>query len=62
MKETKFVAIPNFRMFILTHIDFWAGREQELDIWCQQNNCVRKGMTVEAADDHAYMMFMLRWA
>lgn len=62
MKETKFIAIPESRMIFLTLIKFWAENEHKLQDWCRENNCVQKGMTVEAADDHAFMMFVLRWA
>lgn len=61
-EERKFIAIPESRMFFLTLIEFWARNEQELKEWCQQNNCVHKGMTVEALDDRAFLMFALRWS
>ena len=62
MKERRFVAIRESLFFVFTDIDFWADHEQELAEWCQQNNCVHKGMTVKALDEHAFVMFLLRWA
>jgi len=62
MKKAKFIAIPESRMFFLSSIEFWAGREQELTDWCRQNNCVHKGMTVKALDEQAFLMFALRWS
>jgi len=60
-KETRFIAIPESRMFFLTLIEFWAEHEQELKEWCKTNNCIHEGMTVEALDEQAFLMFALRW-
>jgi hypothetical protein len=61
MKERRFIAIPESQIFFLTLIEFWAEHEQALKEWCKENNCVHKGMTVEALDEQAFLMFMLRW-
>jgi hypothetical protein len=49
-------------MFMLSDINFWADREQELDEWCAKNFCVRKGMTVTALNEYGYILFGLKWS
>lgn len=62
MNNELFIPIPQTLFFILSNIKFWAEHEQELAEWCKNNNCVHEGMTVEALDEQAFMMFLLRWA
>jgi hypothetical protein len=47
---------------VLSNWTWWAQREQELDAWCESNDCVREGMVVTAATAEAMTLFLLRWS
>jgi hypothetical protein len=58
----RYIAVPNIKIFMLSDIGFWAEHEQELDLWCAKNFCVRKGMTVTALNEYGYILFGLKWS
>ena len=51
----------NNKLVVLTDFSFWTERIEELDNWCLDNGCRRKGMTVEFDTDDQLLMFCLRW-
>ena len=50
------------RLIILSDFGYWADHEAELVTWCNRNNAIRTGMTVELATDQDLSMFILRWS
>jgi hypothetical protein len=58
----KFIVYPQTRLVILTDYRYWVEHERELGDWCQKNNCLFNGMTVEAKDNSSLTLFLLRWA
>lgn len=71
-KNMRFIVAPNYtfrddkinfkHLIILTDIKFWALASDDLDCWCEENNCKTKGMTVEIPSDRELTLFCLRWA
>jgi hypothetical protein len=49
-------------LIVLTDLKFWVLASDELDRWCEENNCKTKGMTVEIPSDRELTLFCLRWA
>lgn len=49
------------RIVVLADIYFWAKHQKELDIWCQENGAIRRGMTIDM-DERTMLLFALRWA
>ena len=49
-------------LIVLTDIKFWVLATDDLNRWCEENNCRSKGMTVEIPSDRELTLFCLRWA
>ena len=49
-------------LIVLTDLKFWVLALDDLDRWCEENNCRTKGMTVEIPSDRELTLFCLRWA
>jgi len=49
-------------LIVLTDIKFWVLATDDLNRWCEENNCRSKGMTVEIPTDSELTLFCLRWA
>jgi hypothetical protein len=47
---------------VLTDIEYWVEKFDELYSWCGENNCSMTGMTVELPTDETLMLFKLRWS
>lgn len=56
-----FFPVEGSKMFVLNDFKYWAEHEKELDEWCEQNECQRRGFTVVAFTERGYMLFILRW-
>lgn len=50
------------RLIILSDFGYWADHEAELVTWCNRNNAILEGATVELATDQDLVMFLLRWS
>ena len=50
------------RLIILSDFGYWADHEAELVAWCDRNNAILEGATVELATDQDLVMFLLRWS
>ena len=50
------------RLIILSDFGYWADHEAELVTWCNRNNAIQAGSTVELATDQDLSMFILRWS
>jgi hypothetical protein len=71
-KNQRFTIAPNYtfsdvddnckHLIVLTDLRFWTLASDDLDRWCEENNCKTKGMTVEIPSDRELTLFCLRWA
>lgn len=61
VSSKRFIPVADLSV-VLSDYAYWAQREQELDAWCQANDCVREGMVVTAATPEAKTLFLLRWS
>lgn len=66
-KLSKFVVGPVgmfgcSHVIVLTDIEYWNNNYDELAIWCDDNNCVQQGMTVDIPTDETLTLFCLKWA
>jgi len=66
-KENRFIVAPkeltdNERLVILTDIQYWNNRHDELAVWCKERNAVTSGMTVVFGNEKTLVEFLLRWA
>ena len=50
------------RLIILSDFGYWADHKAELVTWCEHNNAIQAGATVELATDQDLLMFILRWS
>jgi hypothetical protein len=60
--KSRYITVPNTKMFMLADIEFWSEHERELDEWCKKNFCRRQGMIVTALNDYGYILFGLKWS
>ena len=69
-KENRFVIVPSYldvdnthkTLVILTDIGYWVKYADDLLIWCAENNCETKGMTVTLPNEESITLFTLRWS
>ena len=69
-KNQRFAVAPQYsfsdynckHLIVLTDLRFWTLASDDLDRWCEENNCKTKGMTVEIPSDRELTLFCLRWA
>lgn len=50
------------RLVILSDFGYWVEHDAELVTWCERNNAILEGATVELATDQDLVMFLLRWS
>jgi hypothetical protein len=50
------------RLAILSDFGYWVEHDAELVTWCERNNAILEGATVELATDQDLVMFLLRWS
>ena len=50
------------RLVILSDFAYWVEHDAELVAWCERNNAIMAGATVELATDQDLVMFLLRWS
>ena len=50
------------RLVILSDFAYWVEHDAELVAWCDRNNAIMAGATVELATDQDLVMFLLRWS
>ena len=50
------------RLVILSDFAYWGEHDAELVAWCERNNAILSGATVELATDQDLVMFLLRWS
>ena len=50
------------RLVILSDFAYWVEHDAELVTWCERNNAILEGATVELATDQDLVMFLLRWS
>ena len=50
------------RLVILSDFAYWVEHDAELVAWCDRNNAILSGATVELATDQDLVMFLLRWS
>ena len=50
------------RLVILSDFAYWVEHDAELVTWCERNNAILSGATVELATDQDLVMFLLRWS
>lgn len=65
--KERFIVVPdvltdNESMVILTDIQYWADRENELRQWCIKNDSEFAGMTVVFPNTLSLTAFILRWS
>ena len=69
-KDNRFVVVPSYldidnknkTLVVLTDIGYWASHVDELVIWCAENNCETRGMTVTLPDEESITLFCLKWS
>jgi hypothetical protein len=71
-KNQRFVITPNYtfiddntdskHFIILTDLKFWVLASDDLDRWCNENNCKKQGMIVKIPTDSELTLFCLQWA
>lgn len=67
-KDRKFVVSDDYYyndfQYVVVLIDFmyWHSVSDDLLLWCNQNNCTMKGLTVNIPDEKSLTLFYLRWA
>ena len=49
-------------LVVMTDIKYWVNNAEELVEWCQENNCITKGMTIEIPDEETLLLFRLKWS
>ena len=50
------------RLVILSDFAYWSNHEPELADWCERNNAILSGATVELSTDQDLVMFLLKWS
>ena len=50
------------RLVMLSDFAYWVEHDAELVTWCERNNAILEGATVELATDQDLVMFLLRWS
>ena len=58
--ESALIDICHGNLIILTDIEYWNDRYEELQAWSQEHNAEVIGMTV-TCDDETLTAFCLRW-
>jgi len=63
----RFVVAPSelgfgHRLVILSDFAYWVEHDAKLVAWCDRNNAIMAGATVELATDQDLVMFLLRWS
>ena len=58
--ETAMIDITDGNLIILTDIEYWNDRYEELQAWCAEHEAEVRGMTVTCSDE-ALILFCLRW-
>lgn len=53
---------PGYSTVVLSDIGFWNDHYCELEQWCQEHDCIIRGMTVDIPNDRTRTMWMLRWS
>ena len=66
-KKNRFVVadikeLYNGILVVMTDIKYWVDNAEELVEWCQENNCITKGMTIEIPDEETLLLFRLKWS
>lgn len=47
---------------LLSHLEFWVKHIDELQVWLQEHDCAKQGMTINIPDDERMVLFALRWS
>jgi hypothetical protein len=50
------------RLVILSDFAYWVEHDAELVSWCEFNNAILSGATVELSTDQDLVMFLLKWS
>lgn len=68
-KNNRFVVVasglidaePGHSTVVLSNIGFWHDHYTDLELWCQEHDCIIKGMTVDVPSKSALTLWTLRW-
>lgn len=68
LKQHRFVIVDprlydfDHHLVILSDLEFWHNRWEDLEKWCEDHGCDIAGMTVDFPNEQALTMFCLKWS
>ena len=48
-------------LIVMSDFRYWSEHADDMLVWCNENGCQIRGMTVEVPDDQTLTLFCLRW-
>lgn len=55
-------SFDQYAIVMLSDVGHWVDHYEDLEQWCQDNNCAIQGMTVNVPDAITLTAFCLRWS
>lgn len=66
-KEKRFIVVDKSLLdnddiiILLTDMDYWIERTDDIKSWCRDNNCTQSGLTVTVPSEKELLLFCLKW-
>ena len=51
----------HYEAVVLSDYMYWGPIQEDLDEWCEENDCFRTGTVLFFKTNEAFIMFKLRW-